>query len=264
MTLDATGDDPIQLHIDSPGGTLEAAMCLIDVIDLLGVELTATCIGQAAGPALGPLVVAHHRRATPHARFRLCRAGLRAVGPGPGPRSLGGPQPGPPPAVHRTPGGHAGLVTRGPRAGPRHRPFPRRRRKPSSTGSSTRSAAPRPVSTPCPAPGWASRPGPDPFRPGGRGPVRPARQPVPGTPIVSTLTLHKIHYRRLFHVPERRRDRPGRAPLGPLGKTPGPRARPRRTRPFPAPRSGAVAVAAFPTVRTTRVPPVHAPIRDRP
>jgi ATP-dependent Clp protease protease subunit len=71
MTLDATGDGPVQLHIDSPGGTLEAALCLIDVIDLLGVELTATCVGQAAGPAIGPLAVAHHRRGTPHARFRL-------------------------------------------------------------------------------------------------------------------------------------------------------------------------------------------------
>jgi ATP-dependent Clp protease protease subunit len=71
MTLDASGDDPVQLHIDSPGGTLEAALVLVDVIDLLGVELTATCVGQAAGPALGPLAVAHRRRATPHARFRL-------------------------------------------------------------------------------------------------------------------------------------------------------------------------------------------------
>jgi ATP-dependent Clp protease protease subunit len=71
MTLDATGDGPVHLHIDSPGGTLEAALCLIDVIDLLGVELTATCVGQAAGPAIGPLAVAHHRRGTPHARFRL-------------------------------------------------------------------------------------------------------------------------------------------------------------------------------------------------
>ncbi|HUI04964.1 MAG TPA: ATP-dependent Clp protease proteolytic subunit [Acidimicrobiales bacterium] len=71
MTLDATGDEPVQLHIDSPGGTLEAAFCLIDVIDLLGVDLVATCVGQAVGPALGPLAVAHRRQATPHARLRL-------------------------------------------------------------------------------------------------------------------------------------------------------------------------------------------------
>jgi ATP-dependent Clp protease protease subunit len=71
MTLDATGDGPIQLHIDSPGGTLEAAFCLIDVIDLLGVDVIATCVGQAGGPAVGPLAVARRRRATPHARFQL-------------------------------------------------------------------------------------------------------------------------------------------------------------------------------------------------
>jgi ATP-dependent Clp protease protease subunit len=81
MTLDATGDDPVQLHIDSPGGTLEAALCLVDVIDLLGVELTATCVGQAVGPVLGPLAVAHHRRATAHARFRLSEPVFELSGP---------------------------------------------------------------------------------------------------------------------------------------------------------------------------------------
>jgi ATP-dependent Clp protease protease subunit len=81
MTLDATGDDPVHLHIDSPGGTLEAALCLVDVIDLLGVELTATCVGQAAGPAIGPLAVAHRRRATPHARFRLSEPVFELDGP---------------------------------------------------------------------------------------------------------------------------------------------------------------------------------------
>jgi len=81
MTLDATGDDPIQLHIDSPGGTLEAALCPVDVIDLLGVEVTATCVGQAVGPAIGPLAVAHRRRATPHARFRLSEPVFDLSGP---------------------------------------------------------------------------------------------------------------------------------------------------------------------------------------
>ncbi len=71
MTLDATADAPIHLHVDCPGGNLTAALSLIDVIDLLGVELHATCIGQAAGPAVAVFAAAHHRRATPHARFRL-------------------------------------------------------------------------------------------------------------------------------------------------------------------------------------------------
>lgn len=81
MTLDASGDDPIHLHIDCPGGTLEASLCLVDVIDLLGVELTATCVGQAAGPGIGPLAVAPHRRATPHARFRLSEPVFELSGP---------------------------------------------------------------------------------------------------------------------------------------------------------------------------------------
>ena len=32
MTLDATGEEPIELHLDSPGGTLEAAFVLIDML----------------------------------------------------------------------------------------------------------------------------------------------------------------------------------------------------------------------------------------
>ena len=80
MTLDATGDDPVHLHIDSPGGTLEAALCLVDVIDLLGVEVTATCVGQAVGPTIGPLAVAHRRCATPHARFRLSEPAFELSG----------------------------------------------------------------------------------------------------------------------------------------------------------------------------------------
>jgi len=80
MTLDATGDEPVHLHVDSPGGTLEAAFSVMDVIDLLGVDVVATCVGQAAGPAVGPLAVAHRRRATPHARFRLCEPVVHAAG----------------------------------------------------------------------------------------------------------------------------------------------------------------------------------------
>ena len=54
------------------GGTLEAAFTLIDVIDLLGVPVHATCIGRAEGAALGVLAVATRRLAIPHARLRLC------------------------------------------------------------------------------------------------------------------------------------------------------------------------------------------------
>jgi ATP-dependent Clp protease protease subunit len=53
MTLDAIGDEPIELHLDSPDGTLESAFVLIDTIDLLHATLRAHCHGQVLGPAIG-------------------------------------------------------------------------------------------------------------------------------------------------------------------------------------------------------------------
>jgi ATP-dependent Clp protease protease subunit len=74
MTLDAGGDAPVRLMLNSGGGSLSAAFTLIDVIDLLGVPVHATCIGRAEGPAVGVLAVATRRLALPHARMRLCAA----------------------------------------------------------------------------------------------------------------------------------------------------------------------------------------------
>ncbi len=71
MTLDATGDDPIELRIDSGEGTVDAGLALMDVIDLLGVPVHGWCIGRAGGPAVGVLAVCHRRTASPHARIQL-------------------------------------------------------------------------------------------------------------------------------------------------------------------------------------------------
>jgi ATP-dependent Clp protease, protease subunit len=71
MTLDATGDDAVTLQVDCGGGTLSAALMIIDVVDLLGVPVHARCTGRAEGPVAGIVAVAHRRTATPHARFRL-------------------------------------------------------------------------------------------------------------------------------------------------------------------------------------------------
>lgn len=70
MTLDATGDGEVQMLVDSGEGTLDAALTLIDVVDLLGVPVHATCLGRAEGPALGVLAVCAQRSATPHCRLR--------------------------------------------------------------------------------------------------------------------------------------------------------------------------------------------------
>jgi ATP-dependent Clp protease, protease subunit len=71
MTLDALGDDPIDLWINCAGGTIEGALTVMDVIDLVGVAVHATCLGRADGPAVGVLAVAHHRAVAPHARLRF-------------------------------------------------------------------------------------------------------------------------------------------------------------------------------------------------
>jgi len=71
MTLDATGDSHVTLHVDAWGGTLEAAFAVMDVIDLLGVPVHVLCLGRADGPAVGVVAVGTRRACTPHARFRL-------------------------------------------------------------------------------------------------------------------------------------------------------------------------------------------------
>jgi ATP-dependent Clp protease protease subunit len=71
MTLDATGDDPVQLQLDTSDGSVDAALSLMDVIELLGVPVRVTCAGQVGGPGIGVLAVGHHRRALPSTRFHL-------------------------------------------------------------------------------------------------------------------------------------------------------------------------------------------------
>jgi ATP-dependent Clp protease, protease subunit len=71
MTLDATGDSRVTVHLDAAGGSLEGAFAVMDVIDLLGVPVHVLCVGRAEGPAVGVLAVATRRAATPNARLRL-------------------------------------------------------------------------------------------------------------------------------------------------------------------------------------------------
>jgi ATP-dependent Clp protease protease subunit len=80
MTLDATGDEPVQLQIDSGDGTIDAALSVMDVIDLLGVPVRASCIGQVAGPAVGVLAVCDHRTIAPHAHLRLFEPSIEVQG----------------------------------------------------------------------------------------------------------------------------------------------------------------------------------------
>jgi ATP-dependent Clp protease protease subunit len=71
LSLDAVSDAPIDLYLDSPGGTLEAAFTLIDVLDALAPVVGVHCRGQVGGPAIGVVAAVDRRAAAPHTRFRL-------------------------------------------------------------------------------------------------------------------------------------------------------------------------------------------------
>jgi ATP-dependent Clp protease protease subunit len=72
MTLDATGDTAIQLHLESPSGELGAALAVMDVVDTVGVNVTGLAMGLVGGPAVGVFAVCRRRISMPHARFHLC------------------------------------------------------------------------------------------------------------------------------------------------------------------------------------------------
>jgi len=71
MALDAGRDEPITLHIDIPGGTLDGSLSVIDTIDLLSVPVHATSSARVEGSAIGVLAVCERRTASANARFRF-------------------------------------------------------------------------------------------------------------------------------------------------------------------------------------------------
>jgi ATP-dependent Clp protease protease subunit len=80
MALDAAGDEHVSLFMDSAGGTLAAALALIDTIDLLGVPVHTVCLGRVEGPAVGVLAAGDQRMASPHARIRMGDQALSVEG----------------------------------------------------------------------------------------------------------------------------------------------------------------------------------------
>ena len=80
MALDATGDEPIDVVLDSAEGTLEAAFVLIDVIDAANATVRVQCRGNVGGPAVGVVAAADERSAAPHTTFRLIAPAVAASG----------------------------------------------------------------------------------------------------------------------------------------------------------------------------------------
>lgn len=71
FTLDAAGDEPIHLQVTSRSGTVDGALALVDAIGVVGVEVRATVMGAAEGPALWAVVACDRRTAGPSARLSL-------------------------------------------------------------------------------------------------------------------------------------------------------------------------------------------------
>jgi ATP-dependent Clp protease protease subunit len=80
LTLDALGDDPIDLRIDCPTAPLGPAFTVMDTIDAIGVPVVVTCVGTAGQGAAGVLAVGTHRRINPHGRVHLGQPEVRFVG----------------------------------------------------------------------------------------------------------------------------------------------------------------------------------------
>lgn len=69
--LDASGDEPILLRLSSVATDLDAALTLVDALDLVGAPVHATALGSLTGPAVALLAVADERVIAPHAVVHL-------------------------------------------------------------------------------------------------------------------------------------------------------------------------------------------------
>jgi ATP-dependent Clp protease protease subunit len=69
--LDASGDEPVTLHLTGVSADLDTALTVVDALDLTGVEVQARCLGTITGAAVAILAVADRRTAGPHATVHL-------------------------------------------------------------------------------------------------------------------------------------------------------------------------------------------------
>lgn len=83
LALDAMGDAPIALLVNSPGGPVGDGLALLDVLDAVVAPLEVTAVGRAHGTAAVAVAAAPGRRlAGPRASFLLrCEPPDRVAGP---------------------------------------------------------------------------------------------------------------------------------------------------------------------------------------
>lgn len=71
MTLDALGDQPIELRLNAESDSLDVAFTLMDTVDVLGVRVNATVASTVGGTIAGVLAVCAHRRMGTLGRIHL-------------------------------------------------------------------------------------------------------------------------------------------------------------------------------------------------
>ena len=69
--LDASGDEPVPLRLSGLSAALATALTVVDALDMMGVEVRATCLGTISGAAVAILAVTDQRIAGPHATVAL-------------------------------------------------------------------------------------------------------------------------------------------------------------------------------------------------
>ncbi|MGH8888546.1 MAG: ATP-dependent Clp protease proteolytic subunit [Acidothermaceae bacterium] len=82
ITLDADGDEPIELLIDCPDSELDPAFTVLDVCDSLRAPLTIVVTGRLTGAAVLLLTSRHRRVGRPHATLQLCEPKFESSMPG--------------------------------------------------------------------------------------------------------------------------------------------------------------------------------------
>lgn len=80
LTLDAEGDEPVELHMSTPGADLDAALTVLDAMDAMRVPVHALAVGTVGGVAVAVFAAARRRISFPHATFRLTEPRLHASG----------------------------------------------------------------------------------------------------------------------------------------------------------------------------------------
>ena len=80
MLLDGTADDPIEVHLSSPDGSLVACLALADTVDMVAAPVHVVCRGTVGGSAIAVLAAADRRTATSFASFHLVEPRVESMG----------------------------------------------------------------------------------------------------------------------------------------------------------------------------------------